>query len=93
MQITFSKATSAILDKSHNGHVLTQDEVDTLRGVHQDRLEKAETYTKIATHHINTGKPEHARAARNKAAAFWKQAVMARVALRDQGAVAREWTS
>ena len=83
---TSSKATSAILDKSHNGHVLTQDEVDTLRGVHQDRLEKAETYTKIATHHINNGKPEHAKAARNMAAAFWEQAVTARLALRDQGA-------
>ncbi len=87
MQITFSKATSAILDKSHNGHVLTQDEVDTLRGVHQDRLDKAETYTVIATHHANTGKMEHAKAARGKAAAFWKQAVMARLALRDQGAL------
>ena len=91
MQITFSKATSAILDKSHNGHVLTQDEVDTLRVTYQERLDKADTYTVIATHHINTGKPEHAKAARNKAAAFWKQAVMLRVALRDQGAVAREW--
>ena len=91
MQITFSKATSAILDKSHNGHVLTQAEVDTLRGVYQDRLDKAETYSKIATHHSNTGKPEHAKASHSKAKAFWKQAVMARVALRDQGAIAREW--
>ena len=91
MQITFPKATSAILDKSHNGHVLTQDEVDTLRGAYVARLERAETFNKIATHHSNTGQPEKAKAAFSKGKAFWKQAVMVRIALRDQGALAREW--
>ena len=91
MQITFTKATSAILDKSHNGHVLTQREVDTLRDVYNQKLECCETYNKIATHHSNTGKHEKAKASHGMAKRIWKQAVMVRIALRDQGAVAREW--